>query len=258
MNAAFHCGDHEALVAYLYDECEPGDRDDIAAHVARCASCAKEIASLRVTRTVLAAWTPPEASLGFQITRTDAREPLAFTPRTRPAGPWWREPLPAWAQVAAAGMIFAAGLTAGSMGRPPARDAVATAPVQAPIAERTVQTVTEPVSATELARLERRLSALESRPVRNVSASAAPAARSIDEQAILARAQALVDERLAASEERLRTDIAVLADATSNVDAQYRQLVQKVNRSQGVTIEDLQQSRAPVTSLGRRVSFQGR
>ena len=67
--------------------------------------------------------------------------------------------------------------------------------------------------------------------------------------------QNLIDERLAVTEERLRNDIAVLADS---IDTQYRQLATRVNRTQSVTIEDLQQSLAPATSLGRRVSFQGR
>src|SRR5688572_28131904 len=99
MNDTFHCEDRDALVAYLYDECDPADRAAIAAHVSHCPACAEEIASLRATRTQLAAWTPPAASLGFQITRADQRnEPLPFTARARQAGPWWREPLPAWAQ----------------------------------------------------------------------------------------------------------------------------------------------------------------
>ena len=69
MNDTFQCGDPGALVAYLYDECEPGERELIAAHVTRCAACASEIDTLGATRRTLAAWTPPEMALGFQITR---------------------------------------------------------------------------------------------------------------------------------------------------------------------------------------------
>jgi anti-sigma factor RsiW len=127
MNEMFHCGDHEMLVAYLYDECDRAGREAIAAHLTQCAACAEEIASLRATRTQLAAWAPPDARLGFQITSADQRnEPLAFVaPPSRRQ--WWREPLPAWAQAAAAVLIFAAGMTAGSIGRAPG-NAVATAP----------------------------------------------------------------------------------------------------------------------------------
>ena len=145
MNDTFHCEDRDALVAYLYDECDPADRAAIAAHVSHCPACAEEIASLRATRTQLAAWTPPAASLGFQITRADQRnEPLAFASRAPDTlspdtslrrTSWWREPLPAWAQAAAAALIFAAGLTAGTLGSASEREAaVASAPAGSPVA----------------------------------------------------------------------------------------------------------------------------
>jgi hypothetical protein len=201
MNDTFHCGSHETLVAYLYDECGPADRAAVAAHLAHCAACAEEIAALRATRTQLAAWAPPDARLGFQITSADQRnEPLAFVSPGRAVGPWWREPLPAWAQVAAAALIFAAGLTAGSIGRSPAPTTVATAPAPAPVAERAAQTAAASVSATELARLERRLSAIE----------AAPGARN-DDQALLAQVRQLIEDserRQSEASVRLVTNVA--------------------------------------------------
>src|SRR6266498_1495546 len=66
----FQCGDPAGLITYLYDECEPGERDAIAAHVANCFVCTEELASLGATRTQLASWTPPDAAVGFQITKT--------------------------------------------------------------------------------------------------------------------------------------------------------------------------------------------
>src|SRR5687768_4076125 len=135
MNDIFRCEDRDALVAYLYDECDPAERAAIAAHVSHCPACAEEIASLRATRTQLAAWMPPAASLGFQITgANERREPLAFTARAPQGGRWWREPLPAWAQAAAAAVIFAAGLTAGTLGNSSGRDSTATAPAASPVA----------------------------------------------------------------------------------------------------------------------------
>ena len=269
MNDAFHCEDRDALVAYLYDECDPAERAAVAAHVSHCPACAEEVASLRATRTQLAAWTPPAASLGFQMTATDERrEPLPFTVPARQAGPWWREPLPAWAQAAAAALIFAAGLTAGTLGSSSGRDSIATAPAPSPVpaagSTPVVERVAPPapsarvVSAADLARLEQRLRAIESAQIRNASARTVSAASVVardDRQVTPAGVQNLIDERLAVTEERLRNDIAVLADS---IDTQYRQLATRVNRTQSVTIEDLQQSRAPATSLGRRVSFQGR
>ena len=100
MNETFECGDTGALVAYLYEECEPEIRDVIASHLIGCESCSNEIDSLGWTRRRLQAWAPPEAELGFQIAvPLEARLP------------WWRAPLPAWAQAVAALVIFGVGLS---------------------------------------------------------------------------------------------------------------------------------------------------
>jgi hypothetical protein len=282
MNDTFHCADHEALVAYLYDECEPADRAAIAAHAAHCAACAEELASLRATRTQLASWTPPAAALGFQITRADGHnEPLAFTARdgrvgaaspgaSAPRPSRWREPLPAWAQAAAAALIFAAGLTAGTLGNSSARDTVATATTASPAAiapPARIVAVAQPassasaVSVTDLARLEQRLRDLESElestqeavsSARSVSAAAV--VRGIDEQAILKQ----VDARVAESEARLQNAVAVVTAAARTVDAQYRELVQPRNRVRSVTAEDLERNRESRDLLATPVAFPGR
>ncbi|HVZ22690.1 MAG TPA: zf-HC2 domain-containing protein, partial [Vicinamibacterales bacterium] len=113
MSETYRCGDYEALVEYLYDECEPGTRAAVAAHVASCDSCAEELEALGGTRRTLAAWTPPDVRLGFQVTPraadgADARG-SGGARVLRPAW-WWQRPLPAWAQMAAAIAIFASGL----------------------------------------------------------------------------------------------------------------------------------------------------
>jgi len=263
MNDTFHCEDRDALVAYLYDECDPAERAAIAAHVSHCPACAEEIASLRATRTQLAAWTPPAASLGFQISGADERrEPLPFTVPARQAGPWWREPLPAWAQAAAAALIFAAGLTAGTLGNSSGRGSMATAPPPsaAPAAASTpvVGRVPPPasparvVSAADLAGLEQRLRAIESAQTVNASArtvSAASVTPRAAEQVTLAHVNALIEERLALREARLRDDIAALAKAASSIDTEYRRLGQQVRQTRLYSAEDLQQNREMLDSL---------
>ena len=200
MNDQIHCGDQEALVAYLYDDGEPAEREAMAAHVARCSACAEEIASLRATRTMLAAWAPPEAALGFHITRDDAPQQAATV--LRPAA-WWRQPLPAWAQAAAALLIFAAGMSLGSARETvvereatpvTAKSSVTSAiPGEAPAAARSASFAAAAPSAgarVDLAKFEERLRALESARVQNASArSASP----VDEAALLRQVQALID-----------------------------------------------------------------
>jgi anti-sigma factor RsiW len=102
MSEPFNCEEKELLVAYLYDEADPADRDRVDAHLAECASCREEVDGLRGVRTMLADWAPSTRALGFRLVQTDpAREP-----RHRP---WW--PLPAWAQAAAA--VLVVGVAAG-------------------------------------------------------------------------------------------------------------------------------------------------
>jgi hypothetical protein len=152
MNDMTVCGNYDALVSYLYDECDGAQREAIAEHLARCATCAEEIGALRDTRAHLASWTPPALPLGFQITRTDA---AATANVLRPAR-WWKQPLPAWGQVAAATLIFAAGMSVSSLRSSPA------APVATPA---DVTAVAAPaVSRNDLARLEARLQSIEAAP----------------------------------------------------------------------------------------------
>ena len=223
MNDNFRCGDPEALVAYLYDEGEPADREAVAAHVARCMACAEEIESLRGTRAILSAWTPPETSLGFRITRAD--EALASNV-LRPAT-WWRRPLPAWAQAAAALLIFAAGITIGGARETVVVPAVATTAPAASVPSPTPQAVPV-VSRDDLASLEERLRSLESARVRTVAAQTT--AGTVDEAALVRRVEAL----LAASEDRQNATMSVLVDALNRLDLQQRGDMQQIANRFGV------------------------
>jgi anti-sigma factor RsiW len=107
MTEQFQCGDGAALAAYLYDECAADERAQVAAHLAVCASCAGEVAALSGTRQQLSAWTPPDAQLEFRLADRRTAPPAAVAA-------WWARPLPAWAQLAAAGVIFAVGTMVGS------------------------------------------------------------------------------------------------------------------------------------------------
>jgi len=114
MSETFQCGDNAELVGYLYDECEAGERAVIAAHVAVCAADTAELEALGSARVQLATWTPPDAKLGFVITHRDAVEPSRFRSGVdRPRAPWFARPLPGWAQLAAACLVFGVGLSLG-------------------------------------------------------------------------------------------------------------------------------------------------
>ena len=102
------CGvrDREALTAYLYDECEPAERERVEAHLDVCARCADEVAALRSVRGALDAWALPEPSLGLRV----------VSDRETRSTPWWAfAGRPGWGLAAAAVAVFAAGLVLGGV-----------------------------------------------------------------------------------------------------------------------------------------------
>lgn len=231
MSDTFQCGDNAALVTYLYDECEPAQRHAIEAHVAVCAACAAELATLDSTRLQLAAWTPPETELGFEIVRSPASglSPLvAAVPESTAdaAAPqvWWRRPLPAWAQTAAALLIFATGLSLGIMRgslpvSAPSGDSVAAGEMAAPDA----------VAADDLAALERRLRAEISELRTAAPAAAAPVANASVPQ-LLARVRTLIEE----SEQRQQRELALrVGQVAREFEAQRRVDLAQIQRTFG-------------------------
>lgn len=177
MGQTFHCGDTEALVGFLYEECETDERAAIAAHLAICSACAAEAGALSVTRQQLSAWTPPDARLDFRLTDT---------PTSAPRVRWWSNPLPAWAQLAAALLIFAVGTGLGlTLTRNPAWAAVTSGASDATAIDR-----------LEVARLEQRV-----RDVERKSMTAVPAAMDVASRDTMAM---LVQREIRASESRIR------------------------------------------------------
>lgn len=114
MDRVVPCGEpqREALVAYLYDECEPRERERVEAHLAACARCAGDAAAFRSVRGALEAWTPPEPAPGLRVVaerepRRARWSPLAWRPG--------RELAAAAGIVLAAGLVFAAGFVLGGV-----------------------------------------------------------------------------------------------------------------------------------------------
>jgi anti-sigma factor ChrR (cupin superfamily) len=246
MNDIFQCGDSAALVAYLYDECAPGEQALIAAHIRSCAACASEIDALNATRRTLAAWTPPELALGFRITREDQPRPAKIL---EPNIAWWRAPLPAWAQAAAALVIFGAGLSVGALRNtaperaPATRTAPAVAIAAAPAAPS--------VSRDDLAQLEQRIKA-ELTQLRSSSTTATPVVARGSDDALIAQVKALIEQ----SEENQRREFTVrMVDLAGNIETQRRvdlaSVRQQIGLQQGAIGTELRQQREV---LGRLVS----
>jgi hypothetical protein len=251
MSVEFTCGDPAGLAGYLYDECDAAERAAIEAHLATCARCASEVAGLGATRTALAEWAPPYAALGFRITSTaaeeQAREGAARV--LRPAR-WWQRPLPAWAQVAAALLIFVAGATLGARANrvapaaPPAQSAAVTAAVTAaPVPAATSVAVTP----QDLVKLERQLRAEIQR-----TRGAAPQGDASPDAATLQRVRTL----LAESEERQQRELAMrLTQVVRDMDAQRRSDLVRIERTfgqiEGFTRSELADQRQGINYLLR-------
>jgi hypothetical protein len=241
MSELFACGDTSALVSYVYDECELEVRAAIAAHLDRCVSCSREIEGLGWTRQQLGVWTPPVAELGFQM-------PVSALERRLP---WWRAPLPAWAQVAAAVLLFSAGLTVG-MARGAGTDTPAAS--SQPVATSVVNTV----SPDDLAHVEQRLKA-EMAQLRPASPAVTVAPSS--DEAIMRKVQALVEQ----SEERQRREFTIRSvELARDIEAQRRVDLASVRETlgtlQGVTGAEMRQQREAIDRINNffRVSQPGR
>jgi hypothetical protein len=213
----FRCGDGEALVAFVYGESTAAEREAITSHIARCASCAEEVAALGSTRQQLAAWASPDQALGFRITRADAvatGEPLEAPAANilRPAA-WWSRPLPAWAQMAAAILIFTSGMALGGAWS----STPAATPVAAPsTGMTTIRTSSMPAPAVvtrqDLAQVERQLRA-EIAQVRTAAASDPSAG---DSRAVMQRVSQLIAASEARQQKELDFRTSVLATDLAN------------------------------------------
>jgi anti-sigma factor RsiW len=103
MSTHFACDDNETLVAYLYDDIEPVQKEAVARHLAGCARCRDEVAALGGVRDALTAWTPPAPDLRFTVVPEAAVSNVVV-----PDVPAWRR-VPVWAQLVAATLALAVG-----------------------------------------------------------------------------------------------------------------------------------------------------
>ena len=243
MSETFECGDTGALVAYLYEECEPEMRELIAGHLNRCAACSSEVDGLGWTRQRLVEWTPPAAELGFRMSAPAQESRL----------PWWRAPLPAWAQAVAAVLIFGVGLSLG----------LARGPANAPHVSTTqpgVVTTTQTAWQTDLAQLEQRLKSEMAR-MRTTAVSTPVRQATASDDEIMKKVEALV----AQSEERQRREFTLRSvELARDFEAQRRVDLASVRETlgplQGVTGTELRQQREAIDRINNfiRVSQQSR
>jgi hypothetical protein len=90
-----HVDRQDRILAYLYDEMEPGLRQAFEAHLSTCGACRADMAGLEATREHLGAWGVPDAraaSAGLRL----------VAPAAAPRGRAWAS----WGLAAAATLVF--------------------------------------------------------------------------------------------------------------------------------------------------------
>ena len=229
-----YSGRDDLLIAYLYDDIEPGDRAAFSAHLHGCRRCTRELAALRGVRSTLSSWAPPEPARALA-----GYTPPAFEPVIRIEPPaarrTWHD-VPGWAQVAAAVLVLgvsaaianievrhdAAGWTLRTgWARTDARSAASPAPATPPTAAPSPA----PWKA-DLAALEQDLRA----ELRSAPARAVPAASPVSDAELQRRVRAIIEE----SERRQERELALrVAEVVKDVNAQRQADLVKIDRSLG-------------------------
>lgn len=225
MNGQFSCSDKETLIAYVYGECDPADREAVEAHVATCAGCADEVAGFGGVRAALGQWTPPATARGFRIVRDEAGTDApaeAGTNVLRPAR-WWRRALPALARAAAAVLLFAGGAALANLDVHYGPDGVTIrtgwqqrAAVPAPAAAAQAVPAAAPSAASapwrsDLVALERQLRgdfSAQLEAARAAEPQRIAASPGVDERQLMTRVRAMIESSIGDSERRQQREFA--------------------------------------------------
>ena len=258
MTDGFTCTDKDTLVAYVYGECDPAERQLVESHLAACQACADEVQGFRGVRTTLAEWVPPERAAGFRIVPEEVADakviPVATVLRPRQ---WWQAPLPALARVAAGLLLFAGGAAVANLEVRYDQDGLTVrtgwmrpAPVPAsatPVVPVTAASTPAAPWRVDLASLERRLrDDFDQRLVTAGPGPAPAAARPVDDRVILARVQELIDQ----SEQRTQREMAYrISELGGEVTAQRLADLRKVQQGLGQTGAEALQQRQLINYL---------
>jgi hypothetical protein len=244
----------QLLVAYLYDDGEPRDRDAFVSHLAACPVCVAEVDTLSHVRADLATWAPPEQAVGVGGEAPRSGPRLAAPGPIAAPAPAAVRSLPAWLQVAAAVVFFAAALGAANLdvsysnGSVSVRTGWLHERTQAAPATQAADSAPDAPWRSELAALEQQLRAEMTRP-----ASTEPA--DTDADAILSRARALVVE----SEKRQQRELALRVAEVAREAQLLRQAdLVRIDRSLGLiqsrTGVEVMRTQRQLNSLAQRVS----
>jgi hypothetical protein len=227
----------EMLIAYLYDDVDPGERSAFQSHLLTCVRCRDEVGALRSVRTRLSRWAPPEPSFTIAGRQPGAELRDAHSHHAD-ARLWTRlAEMPVWTQVAAA--MLCLGVSAGVANLDVRYGATGLsvrtgwskpAPA-AGVAPAAIAPWRDDVAALEQ-QLRTEIHAEQALLAARIAVAQAPrAAAAATDAAMLRRVDALIEE----SERRQQRELALrVADLMRELDTQRRADLVKIDRSLGV------------------------
>ncbi len=248
----------EVLVAYVYDDIEPFEREAFEAHLPECLICRSELDALSDVREELGVWATPEVLDG--VGGTAPRSALRIVnSQPPPVSTRWRTfaDAPVWLQAAAAMLVVAASLGIANLNltySPAAGLRVSTGWMQ-PATPAVVPAVTASVPAPEPWRAD--LAAIEQKVMEGVKAQLASVQVPVDDAALLARVRSIVQE----SERRQQRELALrVAEVARDSQVQRQADLVKIDRSLGLiqrnTGVEVMRTQQQLNTLAQRVSQQ--
>ena len=260
-HCAFDGRRDEVLVAYLYDDIEPREREAFEAHLPDCLVCRTELDALSDVRGGLAAWAAPDVldGIGGTAPRSALRIVNPESPRVSTGFRTFAE-APVWLQAAAAMLVVAASLGLANLNltySPSAglsvstgwmRPAPAVTPAPAPVVTAAAPTP-DPWQAD--------LTVLEQKVMEGVKAQFAATQAPDGDAALLARVRNIVQE----SERRQQRELALrVAEVARESQVQRQADLVKIDRNLGLiqrsTGVEVMRTQQQLNTLAQRVSQQ--
>jgi hypothetical protein len=250
----------EVLTAYLYDDIDAGERAAFERHLSSCLSCRTELDALGAVRDGLSTWAAPEVAEG--IGGKTPRAALRLVDRSPKPGAWRvLGDAPIWMQAAAAMLVVAASLGLANLNLTYSRQGLtvstgwmhAAHPGAAP-APPDVQPMAVTADGTPW---RSEMTALEQRVMEEIKAHATPTDSSADDDALLKRVRALIQE----SERRQQRELALrVAEVARDAQTQRQADLVKIDRSLGLiqnrTGVEVMRTQQQLNTLAQRVSQQ--
>jgi hypothetical protein len=257
MLCAYEGRREEVLVSYLYDDIDPAERDEFAAHLAACAVCRSELQALTHIRAGLAGWMAPDVADG--VGGAAPRSTLKLVAPQRVRG-WRVADLPVWAQAAAAMLVVAASLGLANLDVSYSRDGlhITTGWMRHASASSTTATVTAVPPVSSPWRPD--LSALERQLRQDLGPRPAPVAVPVpppNDEAVMKRVRSLIEE----SERRQQRELALrVAEVARDVQVQRQADLVRIDRTLGLmqnrTGVEVMRTQQQLNTLAQRVSEQ--